>query len=771
MYRSLLIILLACSLSQTVKAQLPAKINKGTNLIIDSASSITRINRLHKKSELFLSKGRDKINLDNCKRYNAEAERLSITIGFQHGFIESKRISAKENLLRGNYDIASQILAENIIICSRLGLNRQAAEFTLNREEYYLASGGNDYAVRIKYYEQAQVLFQKCGANGREAATLKMLGDFYQINGQQIKALTVLKRALAIYQPGSRTDLQGIYDLLGNVYLQLGDYDQALSFGLKAAETAEKLHDYTFQYCTIYNRLGLVYKLLEKWDEATFCFNKSLQTAEKYRDVNSVITVVANLSDVLIMTGKASSAVELLKGIERNYPSKDPVDNAFIKSRLLLSYVELKQFQNAEATAIKLVAFTKLIPDKLVQDIINGAMNRYLFATKQYDALTRFLFGSDKICSAQNYRAGLLDNLYWRIKLDSARADDRSAVSHLNAYISLKDSLINEKRSRQIERMQAVHNAEIKEDQLKMRQKSVLQLQIRNKLLDENLSVTGKLRKISFIIITLVIMLIGISYNRLRLNKTANALLNNLSMSLSEKNESLTMLSLDKDELLNDKELLIKEIHHRVKNNLQVIISLINSQASYLQGETAVQALRHSQQRLQAISLIHQRLYQTESKAVIDMHAYLNELIVYIKQNMYLSENILFDVEIEPIELDVLMAVPIGLIINEAVTNSITYAFPKNEAGVISVLFHRNMSEARLIIRDDGVGLPNYFLNNTGKSVGLKLINDLSKQLKAIIKMQNRCGFELIIDFDVNRPQNILSDQIRIDEISSLMVI
>jgi two-component sensor histidine kinase len=160
-------------------------------------------------------------------------------------------------------------------------------------------------------------------------------------------------------------------------------------------------------------------------------------------------------------------------------------------------------------------------------------------------------------------------------------------------------------------------------------------------------------------------------------------------------------------QLLTEKEYLLKEIHHRVKNNLQVVMSLLESQADSLQDKAALSAIQESQHRVQAIVLIHQKLYQSESLARIPMCSYIEEVVAYLSDSYSLYQPIRFDLHVEDIELDVTLAVPLGLIINEAITNAFKYAYPNHRSGIISLKLHR-LEEAsyQLIISDDGVGLP-----------------------------------------------------------------
>src|SRR5262249_22759774 len=138
---------------------------------------------------------------------------------------------------------------------------------------------------------------------------------------------------------------------------------------------------------------------------------------------------------------------------------------------------------------------------------------------------------------------------------------------------------------------------------------------------------------------------------------------------VTQKNEQLQYL-------LKEKEWLVREIHHRVKNNLQIVMSLLNSQSAYIDNEPALTAIHDSQHRVQAMSLIHQKLYNSENLSSIEMSNYIRELAYNLRDSFNAGKHIRFNFNIESIEMDVSQAVPVGLILNEAITNSIKYAFP-----------------------------------------------------------------------------------------------
>jgi two-component sensor histidine kinase len=159
--------------------------------------------------------------------------------------------------------------------------------------------------------------------------------------------------------------------------------------------------------------------------------------------------------------------------------------------------------------------------------------------------------------------------------------------------------------------------------------------------------------------------------------------------------------------LLTEKDWLVKEIHHRVKNNLQIVMSLLNSQSAYIDNELALTAIHDSQHRVHAMSLIHQKLYGLENVSSIDMSVYIRELVTYLADSFNTGQRIHFELKLEPLEMDVSQAVPLGLILNEAITNSFKYGFPDGRSGVMSILLGMSTPDHySLIISDNGIGMP-----------------------------------------------------------------
>lgn len=201
----------------------------------------------------------------------------------------------------------------------------------------------------------------------------------------------------------------------------------------------------------------------------------------------------------------------------------------------------------------------------------------------------------------------------------------------------------------------------------------------------------------------------------------------------------------------NEKELLLKEIHHRVKNNLQVISSMLNMQSMYIKDAKIKEAIGESQGRVKSMALIHQMLYQNENLGAIDMQAYIKKLADTVSDSFIkLSNkiNLYFQINKEFLNID--KAIPIGLIINELLTNAYKYAFRKYKTGEITISFTKKDNvKYLLIVRDNGCGMDKKHLEGNSNSLGMSIVKLLTRQLKGKIYLNNDGGTEFNIEIAV----------------------
>ena len=229
--------------------------------------------------------------------------------------------------------------------------------------------------------------------------------------------------------------------------------------------------------------------------------------------------------------------------------------------------------------------------------------------------------------------------------------------------------------------------------------------------------------------------------------RTKELALSNESLQLEIAERKSTEIKLK--ELLGEKELLLQEIHHRVKNNLQVISSLLDLQSQYIKEKETLEVFRESQKRVKSMALVHEQLYQSKNFRQINFADYLKNLTSYLFNAYPINtDKIKLKLNIEYVNLNINTAIPCGLIICELVSNALKYAFPTSREGTIDIAFYSDSDKNfTLIIRDDGIGFNQNIDFNSVKSLGLKLVSLLANQLEATLEFNSSAGTKVCLKF------------------------
>ena len=198
---------------------------------------------------------------------------------------------------------------------------------------------------------------------------------------------------------------------------------------------------------------------------------------------------------------------------------------------------------------------------------------------------------------------------------------------------------------------------------------------------------------------------------------------------------------------LNEKEMMLKEVHHRVKNNLMIISSLLSIQSTYVTDEKILQVLTESENRANTMALIHEKLYQSDLSH-LELGDYLISLSKEIFDTYNSTSNIDLKINVDEVYVDVDTAIPIGLIVNELITNSIKYAFPNGENGTINISLKNFEDNTVLTIGDNGIGIPNNIKIEKTNSLGMELLNNLTKQIDAKLTLLPQKGTNFKIEFE-----------------------
>ncbi len=199
---------------------------------------------------------------------------------------------------------------------------------------------------------------------------------------------------------------------------------------------------------------------------------------------------------------------------------------------------------------------------------------------------------------------------------------------------------------------------------------------------------------------------------------------------------------------LKEKDVLLKEIHHRVKNNLQIIISLLNLQSGYIKDETTLKAVKDGQSRVRSMALVHEKFYQSDTVTEIDFGEYVKKLCQFLYQS-YGDKTDRIEVAIhgEQVLLDMDTAMPCALLINEIVSNAYKYAFPGQRSGTIEIEMKKHNGRTHLKISDNGVGFPAGYDFEKSDSLGMQLVQALTSQIDGELKVSHENGATFEVSF------------------------
>jgi len=679
-----------------------------------------------------------------------------------------------------------------------------------------------DLNVGEAYYEKALALLKANGDQRGIAAVLLEYSEIKMMHAQLSVAEEMLKESIRLSKEIGIDRLQWHYGLLGAVQIQRRETVEALKNELLAIKIGESYGDTTAHMAEVYNYTAIIYLKMSRLNESEQYLRKAIGTGRRSQDPNLTVQFHANLANILIRQSKPKEAIDNLKILEKKYEDQMPL-NARIQmlSRFVRCYTQLNDLGSAERYAEQLIKYSDgMKPDEYDQLAIYTELNRYLIASKQYKRAIRFVEQHRQIAEKFKLPDQRTQSYFYRFKVDSALGNMTSALRYFQAYTRGKDSVSNENTAKQLNQLHVEFETERKDKELKIlvqqaalqtalseknaqelafnrqalelkqkdlvnekqqvelltkqgqlqhatsekqqqelliRQKDIELLKQDNQIQESDLKRAEIMQNVVIagaLVLSLMSLLI---YSRYRMKKRASEELALQREEIRQKNISLEALVGDKDKLLEEKEWLVKEVHHRVKNNLQMVISLLHSQSAFLSNEDAVAAIQESQRRVYTMSLIHQRLYE-KTGSTINMETYMADLVNYLKDSFDCT-NVQFTLDLEEVVLDVSQAVPVGLILNEAITNSLKYAFPEGQAGHVVVVFKSVSSLLELTIADNGIGIPENAHVRQKKSLGMSLLKGLTTQIGGTYEIHNERGVEILIRFlPVQIGKNALHD-------------
>jgi len=677
--------------------------------LTNASDNYTRVKTLIHLAEYHIwKKGEFAINLDSANTCLTEADRLNRTVrstelaGHQllmKGFMLTEEGKRKEGQVA---------VMQSIPLLQKSNSQRLLGLAYFELQAFYDYSDSCQRRERIRITGLAVKAFHQAGEKALEGWALTTLGDLHSIQEEYAVSNGYLLQALAIYDAIGHKKTQDAYELLGRNCNNQGDYRRAFEYALLALKAAKATSDSSMQMATINNLLGSLYRNAGRAEISIAYYQEGLTIALQHNDGPNALLMAYVLGRTYLDLHQPRKAIEVLDAIPRGLLDSS---NARVKALMGMVYMEGYYARKQSKKAYKYAAvLEKLIAENtLTAEWVNRACI----------ALVRYHLNEHDIAKARLYldkcmTVSLLPNSpEWvsrydiSYKVDSAEGNYRAAFHALLKYKTQDDLLHNDVKTRQFQQLDVEYETSKKVDSISLlTQKTNLQA--------TNLRQARLIRNITMIGIVLTLAVIGLLYRQYKLKQR-----NNKTMAI--KNEHL-------EHLVNEKEWLLQEVNHRVKNNLQTIVSLLELQSDSLSGDAHF-ALQTSQNRIYATSLLYQKLYRTENVSSVNMKVYITELVQHLQDALGSSTSVTVTLDIAPIELDVSQGVPLGLIINEIITNSFKYAFDETISyPEIVVTFAIEQGVATLVIKDNGVGFSDDGKDSFG--TGLKLVKGLTGNIK-----------------------------------------
>ena len=520
--------------------------------------------------------------------------------------------------------------------------------------------------------QEALNLAQQANFKKGIAAATKNLAICNYVNGKSDIAIKQFIEAIKLFEElKDINELAHCYSQMGIAYYLQYQYDNALKYYDKSIELYKKTTNKK-DLAGVYINQGVSYTYVKKMDLAEINYNEALKIYQEINYEPGFAPAYNSLAKIYYAKKEYAKAISYYKVAEQySLKSNNKYHLITNYNSLATCYKELKEYETAKAYSEKSIAISKEV----------GSVERELFC---HETMADILF---------------------------SMGDYKNAYASFQNYASLKDTLFNQDKNDAIAEMQAKFDVE-------KNQQKVKEIELQKKIDDE---ANTKQRLLFMVVIVVILISLVFTILLFRNKQKVNSL-------LEQKNAAIQAN-------LEQKEVMMSEIHHRVKNNLQMVSSILDLQARDLTDEKSMRVIEDSLSRINAISLIHQRLYQSDNIRGIKINTYLQELAFDILKNFSSSVTttpIQLTCKVDDLNMDLESAIPIGLITAELITNACKYAFLSIEKPEITITLNKQQDALVLIVTDNGVG-KQAAVNESGTSFGTKLIKSLSRKLRAEI--------------------------------------
>lgn len=637
--------------------------------------------------------------------------------------------------------------------------------------------------VSLKYLDSIQLEHPKLEDSTFRNLVNESIDLLYEYHEESVILERLQKyRTLSIERDDSLM-IADLSDYITEIYINRSDFDKALEFANTALNFYKKKQDYTNQGKVILKIAAIQYS---KGDYVS-SIETVFEAADFFKQVGSSKYLAFSYLQIgttyLFIKQYEQARENLIMAKEQFLIQGDVLGAAMCEANIALVYLEEEDFQKAleffQAASQEILKSNRNIAIAQVYQNIGISF----FGLKEYDSTQLYLNRAIKINATINYPLGVslvyLD--YAKLmkavgKLDSTIYYSKKALTDLEAsgdistqyelYKILGSALFEQNKKDEAAQYMRLHilleDSIAKEDKyiediayrqdakMKVYKEQLLIEKQENELYDQenshqkNLIVT--LSFIGVLMIGLLILISLINQRNVKLNKRLKANQKTMQEDLEIKNA------------------LLKEIHHRVKNNLQVISSILNIQGQFLKDEKLAEVINECKNRIGSMALIHESLYHKDPNDITSTSTYFKKLITQLVSTYYIdSDKITLNLDIEDVKLGIDQSIPCGLLVNEILSNVLKHAFPEDAKGEIDIRLSKNNQTYRLLIKDNGIGLPDNIEPEKQDTFGFLLIYTLVEQLEGQLNLIRKDGLAFHISWnetkkhqesDVNKTQS-----------------
>ncbi len=569
----------------------------------------------------------------------------------------------------------------------------------------------------------------------------KIEGEIYYINKNYTKAIPIFTKLLSKNKIKSSNDSIQILYILKNAYLNIRNLNKTI----EAHRLLVNIQKRTPQISAwiLMPRLSTIYYEMKLYKE---CLREQLHEYPEVKNNTSLlINFFNNRGLYWEKSGNQDSALYWFKKARVQFhmaysDNNLNLDNEFtlglIEGNIGQSFMALKQYDKAIPLLKKDVKASKKIKNLHNAGISQLEISKCYIELNQLDLSRKYLDSANILLTdIDDYKTTLNIIKQYAILFDKS-ATYPQAIEYYKKYILFKDSFDAQNNLKELLLAQVASQVDEKEKLITDNEKNIK---------EQNIEVSKQKTIRNALLFCGIILIVVVIFISVQLKKT-----NTQKQLLEIKNKQIETRNEIINQSLHEKDLLIKEVHHRVKNNLQIISSLLKLQSGKSANDEVRNSLREAQDRINSMALLHQLLYRNNQMTSLMFNEYLSNLLTQISASFSTSnKNIHINAQLIDLKLDLDTAIPLGLITNELVSNAYKHAFINNEGEITIELTKLLKNTYQLKISDNGQGLPANFDLTSNDSLGLDIVSILSEQINAQLKIYNNPGTNFEIVFQV----------------------